>query len=106
MPVTAQRKFWRIRGNTHKRNILQVTPVGIARLEAGGAELLLQILDGELFAFGTGTAAFKFVRREHSDMLQQAITRKRLDRRIGSARAARASQSEKCHASGVAAPHG
>ena len=56
----------------HRRN---ERSVGIARFESHALELINQVTDGELLAFGSRRAAFELVRRQCPDVAHQTISR-------------------------------
>jgi len=83
----------RVRRNSDQAHILQEGAIGIAGLEARAAELVLQILNRELFAFGSRTASFECVGGKRANVCQHAIAGNRFQGRIGRTRPARASTS-------------
>ena len=57
-------------GDADERNLLHVGAVRISRLQVQLLELILDVFDGELFAFRAGCAPFVFVRGQHLDVLE------------------------------------
>ena len=66
----------RIRGDSDEAHTLQVGTIGIAGFEACAAELVLQILNREVFAFRSRTASFELVGGKRANVGQDAIAGK------------------------------
>ena len=68
-PVTDQRSGVGA-GDADQRQVLDVGAVGISRAQADLLELVLEVLDGELFTFRSWCAPLELVGREHLDVLE------------------------------------
>jgi len=71
LPVANADESLRFAGDADERDVLNVSPVGIAGLEAEGLELLDQVFHGLRLAHRSGRAAFEFIGGQHLHVVQE-----------------------------------